>query len=1099
MTYSLCIQSDVMLVGSFVSSQQNSFGVGKLLLLSPTTATVEYFISIKERFRREVPSQSLAAVRLTRQTRCYIWLEDDDYWQVGRVYGWDPDKQKYQIDLPNSTYQYVEAQPIYVRCNRPIDDPADLLILRGHETPFFHTSRSAFVRNLTEQRALSHGMPGLFSANIALYRHQVEVVRRVLEDPIQRYLLADEVGLGKTIEAGAILRQFLLDNPSSRALVMVPRSLQEQWRQELADKFYLRDEVQLVAAEDVNRVTLQTPHFLIIDEAHHIAAMAVSPNAAEQKQFASCQRLAHGAQGLLLLSATPALNHEQAFLAMLHLLDPSAYSLDDLDGFKERIRKRQDIGRLLLAFKETAPSFVLKTSLGKLRSLFPNDPRLRALTDQLQAQLESNATEPSQWATIVRTIRTHISDTYRLHRRMLRNRRDSVEDVLINQSDAWFQMEFDSNEQAERLHEYLDEWRIQALGSADEHSSYWQQLSHLYRVFFLARGSWHRVLEWTISARLEGQHLTEVANAFGADTVRLLLDTPHFAGEDDLLEQLLEILREIPEDGDLIHHLQNLITNLREKGGVNIPKLVVFTGYTQVGQAIAQRLRKKFGESAIATLEKGQSAAIVEQQETQFKTNPRCFVLVCDASGEEGHNLQFADYMVHFDLPWSPNRLEQRHGRMNRIGLQHAMQYIVFSGSQVRDDPLGAWIFLLGSGLNLFNESIASLQFYVDRKLPEFETLLFQEGADGFDRIINVVQQEVVQEKVSIDEQYALDEIDALDSNAAEYFTHLDEYDRHHDKIQRAIEKWICLTLNFKPWFTDSDSTNFFWYKPTPETLVPIDDLLRFLPPEELKKAGTYNRQLANHRPGKVLYRVGAGIIDALRDYVQWDDRGRAFALWRHIPEWPDDEGMEWIGFRFDYVIEANLLGIRELIEQHRWEHLSLSALQRRADALFPPFFRTLFLDTHMQVVDDEGLLAILNRPYFGKGQPRQDYNLAKKRLSVIDEFISRDRWESLCQEARAQSEKSLRESEVFLDDCQRYAQTAARKLSERVEQLTLRMARQHEMDSEQSLAEEVNMETVLKNALLDGMVNPRVTLDSIGFYIVAGRQPPQLGEETDS
>jgi ATP-dependent helicase HepA len=152
-----------------------------------------------------------------------------------------------------------------------------------------------------------------------------------------------------------------------------------------------------------------------------------------------------------------------------------------------------------------------------------------------------------------------------------------------------------------------------------------------------------------------------------------------------------------------------------------------------------------------------------------------------------------------------------------------------------------------------------------------------------------------------------------------------------------------------------------------------------------------------------------------------------------------------------------------------------------------------------MQVVDDEGLLAILNRPYFGKGQPRQDYNLAKKRLSVIDEFISRDRWESLCQEARAQSEKSLRESEVFLDDCQRYAQTAARKLSERVEQLTLRMARQHEMDSGQSLAEEVNMETVLKNALLDGMVNPRVTLDSIGFYIVAGRQPPQLGEETDS
>ena len=195
------------------------------------------------------------------------------------------------------------------------------------------------------------------------------------------------------------------------------------------------------------------------------------------------------------------------------------------------------------------------------------------MIDQLKAQLESDVTEPSERTSTVRTIRTHISDTYRLHRRMLRNRRNSVEDVLIDQSDALFQMEFDDNDQAERLHEYLDEWRIKALGVAEEHSDYWQQLSRLYRVFFLARGSWHRVLEWAIAARLEGEHLTEVTKAFGADTLRMLLDTLHFAGEDGLLEQLLEITREILEEGDHIHHLQDLITTLREKGGVNIPKI----------------------------------------------------------------------------------------------------------------------------------------------------------------------------------------------------------------------------------------------------------------------------------------------------------------------------------------------------------------------------------------------------------------------------------------------------------------------------------------------------------------------------------------------
>jgi ATP-dependent helicase HepA len=327
---------ETLQIGTLVQADSNPLGVGKVVSTTHSTAEIHYWVSIAHKISRTIPLASLQPVTLQRHTRCYLWLEDEGRWQVGRVFAWHPDRQGYEVDLPNSGYSYATEQEIYVRCNHPINDPTDILILKGHETPYFHTHRSAFVRSLTEQRAISHGMPGLFSANIALYRHQVEVVRRVLEDPIQRYLLADEVGLGKTIEAGAILRQFLLDNPNSHALAIVPRSLQEQWRRELADKFYLTDEVQLVAAEDLDRVTLQTPHFLIIDEAHHIAAMTASPQSSEQRQFALCQRLAHGAQGVLLLSATPALNHEQAFLAMLHLLDPATYSLDDLEGINVR-------------------------------------------------------------------------------------------------------------------------------------------------------------------------------------------------------------------------------------------------------------------------------------------------------------------------------------------------------------------------------------------------------------------------------------------------------------------------------------------------------------------------------------------------------------------------------------------------------------------------------------------------------------------------------------------------------------------------------------------------------------------------------------------
>jgi ATP-dependent helicase HepA len=271
-------------IACFVSTQSSTLGIGKLRSVSGDIGTVEYFISVKDRLSRQVKLQLLQRVQLQRHTRCYLWLEDEDRWQIGRIESWDPYQQLYEIALPDKGYRYTTEQDLQVRCLVPIEDPTSVLIFKGHETPFFHTYRSAFVRCLTEQRAISHGMPGLFSANIALYRHQVEVVRRVLEDPIQRYILADEVGLGKTIEAGAILRQFLLDNPSSHALAIVPRALKEQWRHELADKFYLTNEVQLIAAEDLDQVTLQTPQFLIMDEAHHIAAMAVSQNAAEQRQ-----------------------------------------------------------------------------------------------------------------------------------------------------------------------------------------------------------------------------------------------------------------------------------------------------------------------------------------------------------------------------------------------------------------------------------------------------------------------------------------------------------------------------------------------------------------------------------------------------------------------------------------------------------------------------------------------------------------------------------------------------------------------------------------------------------------------------------------------
>ena len=120
-------------------------------------------------------------------------------------------------------------------------------------------------------------MSALLPSAIELEAHQIEVVRRNPPDPIQRYLLADEVGLGKTIEAEILIRQCLLDaGPADRVLVIVPNSLVRQWRFELETKFFLGDRLNsvlhVVALSDHKRIIRQLKgvSMLVVDKAHHL-------------------------------------------------------------------------------------------------------------------------------------------------------------------------------------------------------------------------------------------------------------------------------------------------------------------------------------------------------------------------------------------------------------------------------------------------------------------------------------------------------------------------------------------------------------------------------------------------------------------------------------------------------------------------------------------------------------------------------------------------------------------------------------------------------------------------------------------------------------
>src|SRR5690606_3123514 len=142
-----------------------------------------------------------------------------------------------------------------------------------------------------------------------------------------------------------------------------------------------------------------------------------------RERFDLYRVLARSVPRLLLLSATPALHNEAAFLALLHLLEPEVYHLEDVELLRSRLAARQEVGRFLVAFNERSPVFSLRRGLGRLSELVPDDAHLALLSINLRDVLDMEHADPDAHISLVREIRSHISDRYRLHRRLLRTRR----------------------------------------------------------------------------------------------------------------------------------------------------------------------------------------------------------------------------------------------------------------------------------------------------------------------------------------------------------------------------------------------------------------------------------------------------------------------------------------------------------------------------------------------------------------------------------------------------------------------------------------------------------------------------------------------------
>jgi len=827
--------------------------------------------------------------RLPLQTR--VWCFDGDKWLVGRAdIPADSSATEYWINFPNQQTKRVPTEDLRVRWARPISDPLSLVKARTVETRFFHTYRTRFSQNIAHQRTACLNLRGLLSSAVEIYDHQIGAARRVLSDPIPRYLLADEVGLGKTIEAGMIIRQLLLDC-GGNVTVVVPDHLVGQWSQELDSKFdifELPGTLDVVLQSEVEKLPQTQRTLLVVDEAHRMTELVNFDDSNEASlKYHALKEIAHAADAVLLLSATPVRSNEDAFLGILHLLDPATYPLKDLGAFRRRVELRDELAETVSALDDETPVRYLKEPLENLRALLREDAKLGDLIEEALREAERRDVEATRAA--IRRVRIHVSETYRLHRRMIRTRRSSAIKTKFPvrgraRGNPWLIP--DPDRRRNELISMLESLRLELLERAE------LDAGNVFRVVLgRALGPLTALADLAVALRDSIDHdlSTEEVQALSG-----FIGTPTALDFARQIDALLATESEADRFTATVQWCQHKVGR---------GKYAIACSFPRAAAELAKALAAAFGGHRVASLLASQSDDERTAALAKFASSKELNLLVFDRSVEEGANLQIAEEILHVNLPTITSQLEQRMGRLDRFSdaVLKPVQSTTFTEA---DDPsqqqIGAWLRVLDELFNVFESSTSTLQYVLADLENEFFTNAVTNGMAGAADELQTRRDFLDEQRRKITSQDLLDSIEDRSDDEA-LANSLRETDGYQSDIENAAVGYIHDMLQFSRYYTESGRLKFGVNKSKPPLLTESD--INLIGTHLFQREYTADR--FDIRSGIGFLRYGEPLIDNFAQYADTDDRGRAFAV--EIPNAANDpDRAPLLAFCFDFTVSAS-------------------------------------------------------------------------------------------------------------------------------------------------------------------------------------------------
>lgn len=611
------------------------------------------------------------------------------------------------------------------------------------QNPTWYANRLSVSSNMHMVNNTVYGFKDLVGCRTFLMAHQMSTIVRAFESRPIRYMLADEVGLGKTIEACSIIKILSSEKKNLRVLYVVPASLAQQWENELRYKFEItavqNDAMSayanhvIIALEDIDEYCQAIGcdwDLLLVDETHRLLY--------QEEKYNILLEMSKRVENALFLSATPIQNRKEEYLRLLALLQPEQYCRMGLSTFSAILSKQKKIQRRVNGMLSHMNQYddYKEDSLDKLEELSDelSDENLLKIVNGIDLNSEDCGKSSMEQAL------SYISENYRIERNIVRNRRDFVSEVLGKRLliELPYSMSNAEENYCERNVYYaLLEYVSSELADGNIAVS---DVFELLQGMFSSPWALRSVFE---KLQIENEELDAQLNVW-------------IAQAENECEQLDYLLNENPENikGRLLY----IVDFIEQEVAItsdNNGKVVVFSEFPETLWKLGEMLEKRDVHCVCFT--ENMLREELEDSVYEFQNHEDCRVILCDATGGEGRNFQNADWVIHIDLPWTANAIEQRIGRLDRLGrdAEHleVKSVVIYSKETIEKQLFTIW----NKGLELFEKSLSGLEIITAELNERIKDALEEDVYNGLENALEDIIEMTEDTKDAVEEEQLYD------------------------------------------------------------------------------------------------------------------------------------------------------------------------------------------------------------------------------------------------------------------------------------------------------------------------------------------------------